>query len=73
MQETYRPFILVYGQEVVMPMEYIIPSLRVAQITEIADTDTMNERLAQVLTLEEDRFIAGFHQQVQKAREKDLA
>ena len=41
----HTPFILVYGQEVVMPMEYIIPSLRVAQITRMADTDTMNERL----------------------------
>ena len=30
----------------------------------------MNERLAQLLALEEDRFIAGFHQKVQKAREK---
>ena len=42
-----------------MPMEYIIPGLRVAQITEMADTDTVNERLAQLLALEEDRFIAG--------------
>ena len=53
-----------------MPMEYIIPSLRISQITKMADTDTMNERLAQLLALEEDRFIAGFHQKVQKAREK---
>ena len=53
-----------------MAMEYIIPSLRISQITEMADTDTMNERLAQLLSLEEDRFIAGFHQKVQKAREK---
>ena len=45
-------------------MEYIIPSLRIAQITEITDTDMMNERLAQLLALEEDRFIAGFHQKV---------
>ena len=42
----HTPFILVYGQEAVMPMEYIIPSLRVAQITRMADTDMMNERLA---------------------------
>ena len=53
-----------------MPMEYIIPSLRVAQITEMTDIATVEERLAQLLTLEEDRFIAGFHQTVQKAREK---
>ena len=53
-----------------MPMEYIIPGLRIAQIIGIADTDTVHERLAPLLTLEEDRFIAGFHQKVQKAREK---
>ena len=41
-----------------MLMEYIIPSLRIAQIVEMDDTDTMNERLAHLLTLEEDRFIA---------------
>ena len=34
------------------------------------DTIMTNERLAQLFTLEEDRFIAGFHQKVQKAREK---
>jgi hypothetical protein len=66
----HTPFSLVYGQEAVMPMEYILPSLRIAQITDMADTDTMEERLAQLLNLNEDRFIAGFHQKVQKAREK---
>ena len=54
-----------------MPMKYILPSLRIAQITEMTDTDTVEERLAQLLSLEEDRFIAGFHQKVQKAQEKD--
>ena len=54
-----------------MPMEYILPSLRIAQITGMTDTDTVEERLAQLLALEEDRFIVGFHQKVQKAREKD--
>ena len=53
-----------------MPMEYILPSLRIAQITGMTDTDTVEARLAQLLALEEDRFIAGFHQKVQKAREK---
>ena len=66
----HTPFNLVYGQDAIMPMEYIIPSLKVAQITNMVDTDTMDERLAQFLNLEEDRFIAGFHQKVQKAREK---
>ena len=53
-----------------MPMEYILPRLRVAQITGMTDIDTVEERLVQLLSLEEDRFIAGFHQKVQKAREK---
>ena len=60
----HTPFSLVYGQEPIMPMEYIIPSLIIAQITEMDDTDTMNDKLAQLLALEEDRFIAGFHQKV---------
>ena len=34
------------------------------------DPAMLNERLAKILELEEDRFIAGFQQQVQKAREK---
>ena len=53
----YTPFSLVYGQEVVMPMEYILPSLRITHITGMNDVDTVEERLAQLLTLEEDRFI----------------
>jgi hypothetical protein len=64
------PFQLVYGQEAVMPMEFILPSLCIATITELSDTGAIEERLAQLVQLEEDRFIAGFHQQVQKSREK---
>ena len=64
------PFKLAYGQEVVMPMEYIVPSLRVLALTMMADEETLNEGLLHLVGLEEDRFIAGFHQQVQKEREK---
>ena len=66
----HTPFRLVYGQEAVMPMEYIVPSLRISDFTEIDDPGRLNKRLAQITELEEDRFIAGFQQQVQKAREK---
>ena len=45
----HTPFSLVYGQEVVMPMEYIMPSLKIAQITGMGDTDTVHEMLAQLL------------------------
>ena len=51
-------------------MEYIIPSLKISAFTEMDDPAIITERLKQILELEEDRFIAGFQQQVQKAREK---
>ena len=51
-------------------MEYIVPSLRIAAFTNMAELDIMEERLAQLVTLEENQFIGNFHQQVQKAREK---
>ena len=53
-----------------MPMEYIVPSLRISTFRGMDDPDTMKERLEKILELEEDRFIAGFQQQVQKSREK---
>lgn len=50
-----------YGQEVVMPMAYIVLSLRVVVMTNMADEDTLKERLLHLLKLEEHRFIAGFN------------
>jgi hypothetical protein len=64
------PFKLVYGLEAVVPMEYLVPSLRIASFTDMDVTGVVQERLVQLVELEEDRFIAGFHQQVQKEREK---
>jgi len=53
-----------------MPMEYIVPSLKIATLTDMADEETINERLLNLLELEEDMFVARFHQQVKKNREK---
>ena len=53
-----------------MPMEYIVPSLKITTLTDLADEETLNERLLHLVELEEDRFVVGFHQQVQKNREK---
>eukprot|EP00253_Pinus_taeda_P017706 PITA_17706 len=64
------PFRLVYGIEVVMLMEYIVLSLQIATLTDMADRETMEESLAQLMELEEDRFVVGFHQHVQKEHEK---
>jgi transposase InsO family protein len=60
------PFRLVYGLEAVVPMEYLVPSLRIVAFIDMDDNGVVHERLAHLVELEEDRFIAGFHQRVQK-------
>ena len=57
----HTPFRLAYGQEVVMPMEYIVPSLKIATLIDMADEEMVHERLLNLVELEEDRFVAGFH------------
>ena len=63
---SQTPFKLVYGQEEVMPMDYIVPSLRIAAVTGMDQAEALEERIAQLIQLEEDRFIVVFHQQVVK-------
>ena len=40
------PFRLVYGVEEVLPMEYIVPSLRIVALTGMMDCGALEERLA---------------------------
>ena len=64
----HKSFRLVYSVKDVNPMEYIVPSLCITTFTGMMDR---RARMARALTeLEEDRFLAGFHQQVQKECEK---
>jgi hypothetical protein len=60
------PFKLVYGLEAVVPMEYLVPSLRITTFIDMDDNGIVQESLTQLVELEEDIFIAGIHQQVQK-------
>jgi hypothetical protein len=55
------PFCLVYGQEAMIPMDFILPRIQIETITNRSDIDAIEERLAQLVHLEEDRFIVGFH------------
>jgi hypothetical protein len=43
-----------YGQEVVMPMEFIVPSLCIVALTELTDSGAMEKRLSELIELEED-------------------
>ena len=49
-----------------MPMEYIVPSLRIATATRMDDDDELEEHVAQLIQLDEYHFIVGFHQRVEK-------
>eukprot|EP00253_Pinus_taeda_P032299 PITA_32299 len=60
------PFRLVYGVEAVMPMEYIVPSLRIAALIGMTDRDALEERLAQLEELKEEQFLVGFQEQDSK-------
>jgi transposase InsO family protein len=46
------PFKLVYGIKVIVPMEYLVPSLRIVAFTYMNDTGTVRERLSQLVKLE---------------------
>ena len=53
-----------------IPMEYIVPRLRIVVIIEMMDVNVVEEILSQLLQLEEEFFVAGFHQSVEKQRKK---
>jgi hypothetical protein len=57
-------FILVYGQEAVMPLEFCIPILCIVVITNMTERGVVQERLIQLMSMEEDRILARFHQGV---------
>jgi len=58
------PFKLVYGKEVVVPLEYLIPSFYIAIITNVTERGASQERLAQLMEIEEDIIVVGFHLEV---------
>jgi hypothetical protein len=60
------PFRLVYGQEVVMHMEFIVPILCIVVLIELTYSGTLEKRIPKLVELEEDRFSVGFHKQDQK-------
>ena len=61
------PFRLFYGQEYFMSMEYMVPYLRIVVITKMIDVGVVKERLLELVQLEEDIFVIGYNQNVEKA------
>ena len=50
-----------YGQQAIVLMEYIVPSLRIVVLTEMIDVDDIEQSLLQLIQMEEERFVAWFH------------
>ena len=42
----FTPFKLVYGQEAVVPMEFLVPSMRITAFTEMDDSVAEAERMS---------------------------
>ena len=47
-------------------MEYIVPSLRIVAIIEMTDVGDVEQRLLQLIQLEEENFVAIYHQKIGK-------
>ncbi|KAL3689424.1 hypothetical protein R1sor_015733 [Riccia sorocarpa] len=71
------PFQLVYGQEAILPIEFMLPTLRVltgySDKPDSTDPDlTIKERIHQLHLLEETRIIALYKQYVAQSRRKAI-
>lgn len=61
---------MVYGKEAIVPIEFVIPSLLVAQATKLSEEGLIKSHLAELMGLEEDIFLAHCHQTIEKLHKK---
>jgi len=54
----------------VVPLEFLVPSLHVGVITNMIERGVVQESLSKLMEIEEDVIMVGFHQEVQKSRDK---
>jgi hypothetical protein len=66
----FTPFQLVYGQEAILPIEFEIPSLRVAIENRLGDEDSLKARLYALEALDEKRRDAHLHTYAMQVRRK---
>jgi hypothetical protein len=58
MIDTFR---LVYGKEAVVPLKFLVLSMRIEAITNMTERGEVKEILNQLMDMEEDRILEGFH------------
>ncbi|KAJ7128237.1 hypothetical protein O6H91_Y558800 [Diphasiastrum complanatum] len=64
------PFQMLYGQEAVMPAEFVVPSLRVAIAERLSTEESTKRRLQNILQLHETCFLVLHVLAVEKQRRK---
>jgi hypothetical protein len=68
--QRYTPFQLVYGRETIVPVEFITLILFIVRVTKMTNDESLAARIAKLMELEEARFLADFHQTMEKDRQK---
>ena len=66
----HTSFQLMFGQEAVVPPEFMIPSLRIAIENKLGDMESLRERLHNLNKLEEKRLLAQWATEVTQNRHK---
>ena len=62
------PYSLVYGMEAVLPIEVLIPSLRIMKDASLSEDDWIQTRLDQLNLINDKRFIVVCHGQMYQKR-----
>lgn len=57
---------MVYGQEAIVIVEFIVPNLFIAQATKMTYDESIMERLQELWEMDEERFLVDFHQTIEK-------
>jgi hypothetical protein len=66
----HTPFRLVYGKKAIVLLEFLVPSLCVTEITNMIERGGAQEKLSQLMEMEEERILEIFHQEVKKEKDK---
>jgi hypothetical protein len=56
----------VYGHETMVPLEFMVPILHVAEITNMIERGAIQERLSQLMEIEEDNILEYFTRKYRK-------
>lgn len=64
------PFQLVFGSEAILPIEFMLPYLRIMRVGGLADEKALDEWIENMVQLDEHRAIARWSQKQEKACQK---